>query len=141
MWMWSMSWPPPRPTCTLRRYPCATMFHCAARCFAIMKSLPISTICCSSKSLTVVICSFGTTRTCIGAWGWMSLKAMISSSSCTILAGARLATISQKIHVMVEDILRLLLPLEQELHNLRHDVTDPLIQLVFCEVGNRMLHT
>src|SRR5207247_241866 len=117
------------------------MFHCAARCFATMKSLPISSICCSSRSLTVAICSFGMTRTCMGAWGWMSLKAMISSSSCTILAGARLATISQKIHAMVAGILRLLLPLKQELYNLRHYVTGPLVQLVLCEVGNRMLHT
>src|SRR5262249_41220566 len=100
----------------------------------------ISTTCCSSRSLTVAICSFGTTRTCIGAWGLMSLKAMISSSSCTILAGARLATISQKIHAMVEGILRLLLPLEQELHNLRHDVRRPLVHFVLCEVGNGMLH-
>src|SRR5438093_4538760 len=141
MWMWSISWPPPRPTCTLRRYPCATMFHCAARRFATMKSLPISGIYCSSRSLTVAICSFGTTRTCMGAWGWMSLKAMISSSSCTILAGARLATISQKIHAMVDGILRLLLPLQQELHNLRHDVTGSLLQLVLREVSNRMLYT
>src|SRR5262245_44219971 len=36
---------------------------------------------------------------------------------------------------------RLLLPLEQELHDLRHYVTGPLVQLVLCEVGNRMLHT
>src|SRR5919201_2217102 len=135
-----MSWPPPRPTCTLRRYPCVTMFHCAARCFATMKSLPIRAICCSSRSLTVAICSFGTTRTCMGAWGLMSLKAMISSSSCTILAGARLATISQKIHAIADGILRLLLPLQQELHNLRHYVTGALVQLVLREVGNGMLH-
>ena len=36
---------------------------------------------------------------------------------------------------------RLRLPLEQELHNLRHYVTGPLVQLVLREVGNRMLHT
>src|SRR3989442_1097415 len=71
----------------------------------------------------------------------MSLMAMISSSSCTILAGARLAAISQKIHAMVDGILRLLLPLEQELHNLRHYVTGPLVQLVPREIGNRMLYT
>jgi hypothetical protein len=37
--------------------------------------------------------------------------------------------------------LHLLLPFEQELHNLRHDSTGALIQLVLREVGNRMLHT
>jgi len=36
--------------------------------------------------------------------------------------------------------LRLLLPFEQELHNLRHDRTGALIQFVLREVGNRMLH-
>src|SRR6266567_3289805 len=71
----------------------------------------------------------------------MSVMAMISSSSCTILAGARLAAISQKIHAMVDGILRLLLPLEQELHNLRHYVTGSLLQLVLREVSNRMLYT
>src|SRR5712691_13059730 len=142
MWMGSMSWAPPRATCTLRRYPCATMSHCAARCFATIKSLPISTICCSSRSSTVAICSFGMTRTCIGAWGVMSLIAIISSSSCTILAGARLAAISQKIHaILPRPTLLLLLPLKQELHNLRHNVTGPLVQFVLREISNRMLHT
>jgi len=35
----------------------------------------------------------------------------------------------------------LLLPLEQELDNLRHYVTGPLVQLVLRKVSNRMLHT
>src|SRR5437016_14603753 len=70
----------------------------------------------------------------------MSLKAMVSSSSYTILAGARLATISQNIHAIVEGRLRLRLPFQQELHNLRHDVVGAMVQLVLREVGNGMLH-
>jgi len=35
----------------------------------------------------------------------------------------------------------LLLPLKQELHNLRHYVTGPLVQFVLREVSNRMFHT
>ena len=36
--------------------------------------------------------------------------------------------------------LPLLLPFEQELHNLRHDSMGPLVQLVLREIGNGMLH-
>jgi len=37
--------------------------------------------------------------------------------------------------------LPLLLPFEQELHNLRHDSMGALVQLVLREIGNGMLHT
>ncbi len=37
--------------------------------------------------------------------------------------------------------LILLLPFEQKIHNLRHHLTRPAVELIFREIGNRMWHS
>src|SRR6186713_2183300 len=45
------------------------------------------------------MCLRGTTRRCVGAWGWMSWKATRSGSSCRSVAGISPAATLQKMQL------------------------------------------